>query len=107
MDADTLIAPSGMLAFALFAFACFNGFARFKLFKYHARTAYLCCAVIIAHGIFSLMCSIVEPLGVLAAAFMFACALSGFFHAKMKIHISLAALAMIFSIAHVAFILAH
>ncbi len=107
MDIDRLVAPSGILAFALFALACLDGFPRWRLFKYHAATGYLCCAVVLAHSVFAIMCHMIDPLGVLASIFMLASAISGLRHARLKIHIGLVVMTFSLTCAHVAFVLTH
>ena len=104
MDIEQIIIPTGILAFALFAFSMLNGIERFRLLRYHSVSGYLCCLVAVIHSIAAMLSHIFEPLGMLAVIGMILTTLGGYFKWGKRSHIVLAVLTLIFSILHVAFI---
>jgi len=104
MDIERLIAPSGILSFALFAFSFASGFERLGIDKYHRILSYACLVVVIVHSAAAMMCSIFEPLGILASVGIIFTAVTGFFRI-LRTHMVIAALTLVISVLHVGFIL--
>lgn len=107
MELSALVAPSGILAFVLFIAACASGLSRLRLFRYHAACGYACLAVTLSHGLFAVFGHVIEPIGVLAALAMVAAAASGLLRFRPRWHIGFSAAAFLFSIWHVAVVLAN
>jgi cytochrome b561 len=105
MEIYDLIVPTGIASFALFVFALINGVPRFRLLRYHAITGYACCAIVLVHSAAAILCFVIEPLGVLASIGMLLTTASGFFRWKLRAHVTLAILTLVFSVLHVAVIL--
>jgi hypothetical protein len=105
MDLFSLIAPTGILSFVLFATACINGIPRLRLLRYHAVTGYACCTVVLAHSVIAVLCQVIEPVGVLATTGMVLTTVSGFLRWRLWLHVLLTGVTLLASVGHVVFIL--
>jgi hypothetical protein len=105
MDLYAWIAPTGIVSFVLFAFACINGIPRFRLLRYHAVSGYACCAAVLVHSAAAILSHVIEPLGVIATIGILLTAASGTFRWKLRLHVALALFTLVFSVLHVALIL--
>lgn len=103
MQVEQFIAPSGVIAFILFALSFASGFERLGIERFHKAFSYACLITVVVHSAAAFYCSIIEPLGVLASAGMVLTAASGALRWK-RTHIALAFATLALSIAHVGLI---
>lgn len=101
-----LIAPTGILAGALFVISFITGFTKLGLFRFHRCTGYACGAVSLFHSYLAISHHAIDPLGILAAALMIATAITGIFIKRRKrLHLVLSIIAFISIAGHVTLML--
>ena len=103
MEVVKLIAPTGILAGALFIISVVTGFKKVRLFRWHKPAGYLCGFVSVFHSYLAVSRHAIDPVGILAALLMIATVLSGIFIRRRKaLHVTLTVITLIFVAGHIA-----
>ena len=101
-----LIAPTGILAGALFVICFITGFPKLGFFRFHRSSGYACGIVSLFHSYLAISHHAVDPLGILAAVLMIATVLTGIFMKRRKRpHLVLSIISAVFIAGHVALML--